>query len=223
MFGTLRRSIDRLMLNDRSYDFLFDRPDMDEVVSLDCETTGFDPQVDDVISIAAVPISGRRIRTSDAFRAIVRPRAAMHASSIKVHQLMKKDVAGGRGIYDVLPELLRFIRNRPLIGYWIAFDVTMLNRYVQPMLDVRLPNLQIDVCDLYYDRKYGKAPPGTTLDLRFAAIANDLKLPPLQAHDAFNDAVLAAEAFVMLKDMQSCGVRLPAGATARSLPVTPVG
>jgi DNA polymerase-3 subunit epsilon len=139
---------------------------------------------------------------------VIRPEAAMGAASIKVHQLRRKDVAHGRVMSDVLPELLQFIGNRPLVGYWIDFDVRMLNKSVIRMLNIRLPNRQFDVCELYFDRKYGNAPPGTQIDLRYAAILEDLRIPPLAAHDAFNDALGAAEMYVILNDLKARGVRI---------------
>lgn len=208
MLDKIRRGLDRIALNDRSYKFLFQRQDSDEAISLDCETTGFDPWVDDIVSVAAIPIKGSRIDTSRAFQAVIRPDAAMGAESIKVHQLRRKDVEHGRSMSDVLPELLHFIGNRPLVGYWIDFDVRMLNKHVIRMLNIRLPNPQIDVCGLYYDRKYGNAPPGTQIDLRYAAILKDLGIPPLAAHDAFNDALGAAEMYVILNDLKARGVRI---------------
>jgi DNA polymerase III subunit epsilon len=215
----LRRMFDHVALNDHSYRFLFARNDTDEAISLDCETTGFDPGIDDVISIAAIPITGTRIRTSEAFRAVIKPDAALEGGSIKVHQLRRKDVEHGQPMRDVMPELLRFIGNRPLIGYWIAFDASMLDKHVFRLLNIRLPNRLIDVCDLYYDRKYGNAPPGTAVDLRFAAILDDLALPHLHAHDAFNDAVMAAQAFVILKDMKQRGVRVRRPPSSHPLPM----
>jgi DNA polymerase-3 subunit epsilon len=208
MLQKIRRGLDRIALNDRTYKFLFRRQDTDEAISLDCETTGFDPWVDDIVSLAAIPIKGPRIDTSRAFQAVIRPEAAMGAESIKVHQLRRKDVEHGRAMSDVLPELLHFIGNRPLVGYWIDFDVRMLNKHVIRMLNIRLPNPQMDVCELYYDRKYGNAPPGTQIDLRYAAILEDLGIPPLAAHDAFNDALGAAEMYVILNDLRVRGVRI---------------
>jgi DNA polymerase-3 subunit epsilon len=109
---------------------------------------------------------------------------------------------------DVLPQLLHFIGSRPLVGYWIQFDVRMLNKYLLAMIDTRLPNRRIDVSRLYYDRKYGNAPPGARVDLRYAAIRADLKLPVRAQHDAFEDALGAAEMYLVLEDMRERGVRL---------------
>jgi DNA polymerase-3 subunit epsilon len=208
MRNFLLRQVDWVTLNDRRYEFLFDKMGTDEVVSLDCETTGLNPKKDDIVSLAAIKIKGRRILTSEAFRVVVNPEARLVPDAIKIHQLRKKDVAEERPIRRILPDLLHFIGNRPLVGYWIDFDVRMLNKDVFMMLNICLQNPMIDVCDLYYSRKYGNAPPGTKLDLRFAAIVEDLKLPPLPAHDAFNDAIAAAEMYLILADLKARGVRL---------------
>jgi DNA polymerase III subunit epsilon len=209
MISWIRPKIDRLLLADRNYAFLFQPDKSGEIVSLDCETTGFNPMADDVISIAAVKIRGTRILASQAFRALIRPGAPMEASAIKVHQLRQQDVARGRTMREVLPDFLRFVGSRPLVGYWIAFDVRMLNKYLFSLLNVHLPNRRIDVSKLYYDRKFGSAPPGTRIDLRYATILADLGLPSRAQHDAFEDALGAAESYLVLEDMRERGVRLP--------------
>jgi DNA polymerase-3 subunit epsilon len=209
MISWIRPKIDRLLLADRNYAFLFQPDKSGEIVSLDCETTGFNLMADDVISIAAVKIRGTRILASQAFRAVIRPGAPMEASAIKVHQLREQDVARGLTMREVLPDFLRFVGSRPLVGYWIAFDVRMLNKYLFSLLNVHLPNRRIDVSKLYYDRKFGSAPPGTRIDLRYATILADLGLPSRAQHDAFEDALGAAESYLVLEDMRERGVRLP--------------
>ena len=209
MISWIRPKIDCLLLADRNYAFLFQPDKSGEIVSLDCETTGFNPMADDVISIAAVKIRGTRILASQAFRALIRPGAPMEASAIKVHQLREQDVARGRTMREVLPDFLRFVGSRPLVGYWIAFDVRMLNKYLFSLLNVHLPNRRIDVSKLYYDRKFGSAPPGTRIDLRYATILADLGLPSRAQHDAFEDALGAAESYLVLEDMRERGVGLP--------------
>jgi DNA polymerase-3 subunit epsilon len=195
-------------LGDHSYRFLFQPGPPDEVVVIDCETTGLNPRRDEVIAIAAIKIRGRRILTSEAYRVILRSDKAPSSASIKVHQLRAKEVAEGRGMHEVLPELLRFIGGRPLIGYYIDFDVQMLDKYILPFIQAKLPNRRIEVSEIYYALKYRNAPPGTVHDLRFAAILSDLGLPSLEQHDAFNDALMTAMMYVQLQDMQQRGARI---------------
>jgi DNA polymerase III subunit epsilon len=207
--GVLWRLFWRASLADHSYRFLFRPGPEGEAVSLDCETTGLDPGVDDIVTVAAVRIRGDRILLSERFEATVRPEDARSSSAaIKVHRLRERDVEGGEPMRRVLPELLRFIGGRPLVGYYIDFDARMLDKYALSLLQTKLPNPQIEVSSLYYDRKYGNAPPGTSFDLSFASILRDLGIPPLDQHDALNDAVMAAMIYLELRDRKVRGVRI---------------
>ena len=120
----------------------------------------------------------------------------------------EQEVALGRQMHEVLPELLHFIGGRPIVGYYVDFDVTMLDKYVLPYIQAKLPNPRIDVSAIYYALKYRNAPPGTVHDLRFASMLSDLGLPALRQHDAFNDALMTAMMYVQLRDMQKRGVQI---------------
>lgn len=204
----LTRRLDRARLSDRAYDFLFEPGPADEVVSIDCETTGLDTRRDEIISVAAIKIRGERILASETFVAFARPRVKIGAEAIKIHGLREIDVAEARPMADILPDLLRFIGGRPLIGYYIDFDIAMLNKHVVELLGVRLPNQRVEVSGLYYQRKYGDAPPGTQIDLTFANILRDLKLPLFNQHDAFSDALMTAMIYVNLQDFCARDIRI---------------
>ena len=208
MMRWLRNLYYRASLRDHSYHFLFEPGPPDEVVVLDCETTGLNPRTDEVIAIAALIIRGPLIVTSTPFRAVIRPDKNPTSTSIKVHRLRALDVVGGRAMNEVLPELLRFIGGRPIVGYYVDFDVRMLDKYILRYIHAKLPNRRIEVSAMYYALKYSGAPPGTVLDLRFASILSDLGIPSLEQHDAFNDAAMTAMMYVQLQDMQLRGARL---------------
>ncbi len=202
----LRAAIDRRRLKDPRWASMFEDDPSGEVVSIDCETTGFDLKKDEIIYVSAIRVAGNRILTSSAFNAMIRPEsAAMRAESIRVHQLRAMDVEAGRPMAEVLPELLEFIGGRPVVGYWIDYDVGMIDRCTRRSFGFGLPNRRIEVSKLYYALKYGNAPQGTVVDLSFNAIARDLGLRELPAHDAFNDALSAAEMYVQLTDMKARG------------------
>jgi len=114
----------------------------------------------------------------------------------------------------VIPRFLHFIGGRPLVGYYVDFDIAMLNKYILPLVGIELPNKRIEVSKLYYERKYGDAPPNTEIDLSFAAIQRDLGIPALAQHDAFNDALMTAMMFVELRDLAERGVRIARQKTA---------
>lgn len=198
----LQRAWYRRRLRDPAYLHLFDAPPPNEWVSIDCETTGLDRERDDIISIGAVRICGQRILSSERLDLMVQPdaaRAPMGADSVRIHQLRETDlVTHGLPPLEVARRVLAFIGARPLVGYYLEFDVAMLNRLLKPVLGIPLPNPLVEVSGLYYDLKYAQQPDGH-IDLRLNTLMTDLTLPQRHAHNAVNDATMAALAFIKLK------------------------
>ena len=203
-----KRLLHQATISDQSYRFMFRRPPDDDLVVLDCETTGLSVRTDDVVTIAAIKIRGNRILTSEHFEAVVHPDSDMREEAIKIHRLRRSDVEQAPIVWKVLPSFLRFVGSRPLIGYYVDFDIAMLDKYILPLVGIELPNKRIEISRLYYERKYGDAPPNTSIDLSFAAILRDLGIPPLAQHDAFDDALMTAMMFVQLRDLASRGARI---------------
>jgi DNA polymerase III subunit epsilon len=210
----IKRWLHQATISDQSYRFMFKGGPADEVVAIDCETTGLKVRTDDVIAIAAIKIRGNRILASEHFEAVAHPDSDMRAEAIKVHRLRQSDVEQAPIIWKVIPRFLHFIGGRPLVGYYVDFDIAMLNKYILPLVGIELPNKRIEVSKLYYERKYGDAPPNTEIDLSFAAIQRDLRIPALAQHDAFNDALMTAMMFVELRDLAERGVRIARQKTA---------
>lgn len=193
-------------LRDPAFRFLFDPPPADEWVALDCETTGLNVRTDEIISIGAVRIVGDRILTSERLELLIKPQGDVGADSICVHRLRKRDLADGVPVEQAVRSLLQFIGSRPLVGYYLEFDVAMLNRVLIPMLGIGLPQPKIEISALYYDYRFRQLPPyrqqgDPDLDLRFSTLMAELGLPTWDAHDALNDAVMAALAFVKLRHL----------------------
>ena len=191
-------------LADPHFAFMYDAPPSGEWVALDCETTGLNVRHDRIVSIGAVRIVGNRLLTSQRLELLVRPDRSLTADSVRVHHLRERDVAQGMDAERAVRRLLDFIGCRPLVGYYLEFDVAMLNREIWPLLGVRLPQRKIEVSAMYYDFKTRRLPPherGGMIDLRFATIMNDLELPLRDAHDALSDAVMAGLAFVKLRSL----------------------
>jgi DNA polymerase-3 subunit epsilon len=202
----LRREWLLYHLGQPEFKFMFDPPPPDEWVSLDCETTGLNVRSDEIISIGAVRIVGQRIMTSERLELLVRPDRGVSAESVRVHRLRQSDVAQGLALDDALRQLMHFIGSRPLVGYYLEFDLAMINKALFPMLGQGLPQPRIEVSGLYYDYKFRQRSvferqESQLIDLRFDTMMQDLGLPMREAHDAINDAVMAGLAFIKLRQL----------------------
>lgn len=202
----LRRWWLRYHLGLPEFAFILDPAPDQEWVSFDCETTGLQVGQDEIVSIGAVRIVGDRILASERLHLLVRPEKGVSARSIVVHHLREQDVAQGLSAEEAMKRLLRFIGPRPVVGYYLEFDVAMVNQVLFPMLGFGLPQPQVEVSALYHrykmrqlDAMQRQQPP--EIDLRLATMMRDLGLPMREAHDPVNDAVMAAMAFIKLRHL----------------------
>ena len=195
-------------LAEPEFRFMYDDPPVGEYVSLDCETTGLNVKQDEIISVGAVRIVGDKIVSSERIEVLIKAEKGVSAESARIHRLRDRDLADGMPIQDAMKQLMRFIGSRPLVGYYLEFDVAMLNRAIWPILGLGLPQPKIEVSALYYDYKFRQLPPyqqqaNAEIDLRFATLMTDLDLPWRDAHDALNDAVMTAMAFIKLQHLRN--------------------
>ncbi|QBJ79116.1 MULTISPECIES: 3'-5' exonuclease [Aquitalea] len=197
MLGNLKRQWQRRMLKDPRYASLF-VDDTQEVVSVDCETTSLKVQEAELLSIGAVKLRGNRILSSQSFYVLVKPTRKLESRNISIHGLRPMDVSEGLDADDAVRQLLDFIGGRPLVGYYLEYDVAVLNKYVRGITGISLPNRQIEVSGRYYDYKF-KQNPGAYIDLRLAELIADLQVPALPRHDALNDAITAGMLYLALK------------------------
>ena len=198
MFEKLFRNWNKRRLKDERYAFLFDESPLDEVVVFDTETTGLNPKKDEILSIGAVKIKNDKIITSEKFSCFVKPTKFVSEESIKIHQIRNIDLEGAIEAREAIEQFLAFIGSRTLVGYYLEFDVAMVNKYVKSYLGITLPNPQIEVSGLYHDKKIKRIPDGV-IDLRFDVMMNELGLPLFGKHDSFNDAIMTALMYVKLQ------------------------
>ncbi len=199
MFRSIKQYFNKKNLKDKKFEFLFDKTFNDEYVCFDCETTGLNPKKDDIVSIGAVIIKGNTIVSSKKFVKFVKPKTKLQAEAIKIHHIRECDLEDAEDINDVVEEFLNFIGNRTLVGYYLEFDVAMINKYIKPKLGITLPNKMYEVSAIYHDFKMERIPQGH-IDLRFNTIMDELDIPSLGKHDAYNDAIMTSMIFIKLKN-----------------------
>lgn len=198
MFKNLIKNWNKKKLTDKKYLFLFDEPHKDEYVCLDCETTGLNPKKDEILSIGAVIIKDNKILMRKTLNIFVKPSIHIAAESIKIHQIRPIDLTNARDPKDAIFELLEFIGNRTIVGYYIKFDIAMISKYTKKYLGITLPNESIEVSSLYYKTRPRNSE-YAFVDLKFDTIMKTLDIPELGKHDALNDAIMTSMIFLKVK------------------------
>jgi len=198
MLRSLRRAADRRRQINGRYGWLFNPYTGDELVAIDCETTGLDPRTAELVSLAAVCIKGDRVLTSGALDLRLQRPDSLGADSIKIHGLRGVDLNDGLPVDEALEALLDFIGNRPLLGWCVDFDIAVINRHLRPRFGFDLPNATVDLAQ-EYRRRMRRTQPQVEPHMAFESVARSLKVPLMQRHTALGDAVTTALMYVRLK------------------------
>ncbi|MBQ7777002.1 MAG: 3'-5' exonuclease [Lachnospiraceae bacterium] len=95
-------------------------------ISIDLETTGLNPKLDKIIEIGAVKvIDGKRV---DTFSAFVNPGRKLEERIHELTGITQEQVDGAQGIEQVIPALIDFLEDLPLLGHRILFDYSFLKK-----------------------------------------------------------------------------------------------
>lgn len=169
-----------------------------EFVALDLETTGLDPQRDEIASVGYVLIRARRVCLTTARHRLVRIEGSV-AQSATLHHLVDAQLAKGHPLDEVLCELLDVLVGRVLVLHHAPLDLGFLNAACRRLWDVPLNTYVVDTLTLARRRHHhGTHREPKAGELRLHALRTRYGLPRYGAHDALSDALATAELFLAL-------------------------
>ena len=119
--------------------------------------------------------------------------------TIVIHGLRTADVEQGMSYDEMLALLLPFIGNRPLVGFCPQIDTGFLNPLVKHYMGADLPNEVIDIRHLYSRRMVGRSQGLSSQAQHLTSILAHYNIPELGIHDAYNDAIMTAMAFLHVR------------------------
>ncbi|RXJ86012.1 3'-5' exonuclease [Arcobacter sp. CECT 8985] len=199
MLKNIIRNFQKKKLKNKEFMYLFDEAPKGEYICLDCETTGLNPKKDEILSIGAVMIKDNKVIIKNNFNIFLKPSSNVNEESIKIHQIRPIDLKNAQDPKDAIFKLLEFIGSRPIIGYYIKFDISIISKYTKNLIGIKLPNETIEVSSMYYKTKK-RSSEYEFVDLKFDTIMKELNIPELGKHDALNDAIMTSMMFLKLKD-----------------------
>ncbi len=102
-----------------------------EFVVVDLETTGLEPEKDEIIEIGAIRYrDGKEVET---FEQLINPERPISDFITRLTGISDKDVKNAPLIQDVFFQLERFIGEAPIVGHQVNFDVSFLEYHYRKM------------------------------------------------------------------------------------------
>jgi DNA polymerase III subunit epsilon len=170
-----------------------------EFASLDFETTGLEYATDAIVSFGVVPVRGGRVTVADSVHQLVRPDVPPSPRSQTVHLMRPQDLADAPPIEEVRDRLRAMLDRRYVLAWFAEVEVVFLRRtfggsrrwWNARTIDVR--NLAIEVDREPRDVR-GK------LGYGLSSVARRYGVPVANPHEAYDDALVTAQLFLVLVD-----------------------
>ncbi|WP_457600465.1 3'-5' exonuclease [Hydrogenivirga sp.] len=156
----------------------------------DTETTGLNPNRDELVSIGALKIRSMTLDLSESFHEFVVP-AQLSRRSVEIHGITQEELERrAKPVDKVIEEFLLYVRGTVLVGFNVEFDRKMLDKYALAFVGMPLLNYRLDVFSLW--KRHGGEGKSLT------DIASELGIPVAGAHSALDDAYMTALVFLKL-------------------------
>ncbi len=97
------------------------------LLALDFETTGLDPNKDDLLSIGAVPFNTDRIQFGQRAYWVLKPAAKLQPETIAIHGITHSAVENAPELLDILPSLLDLMKNRIVVAHCASIEQQFLS------------------------------------------------------------------------------------------------
>ncbi len=160
---------------------------------LDLETTGFNPENNSIIEIAAIKYQGNVI--IDRYWQLVKPDFGLLPDHItKLTGITNAMVVDQPTIDRVLPEFLKFVKNTVIVGHNVSFDLSFLNHNLKKIFNTTLKNPHI--CTDGLARRIMPDIDSKSL----SNLAYHFNIPFPKQHRAMSDAEVTLKVFLKMLD-----------------------
>lgn len=161
-------------------------------VVLSIETSGLNKDTDQILSIGAIAVLDNKIVVDDSFE-------ISFIENVKINHENSNEVEYEKKLSEsVIPNaiqlFLEYIENAILVGHRIAFDVDILNEYLDQLKCGRLKNEALDV-----EVMYKKLEDITDKQFSLDDLLKNFKVKKSERYSASEDAFSIALLFLKLK------------------------
>ncbi|AAC07843.1 3'-5' exonuclease [Aquifex aeolicus] len=155
-------------------------------VVFDCEATELDVKKAKLLSIGAVEVKNLEIDLSKSFYEILK---SDEIKAAEIHGITREDVEKyGKEPKEVIYDFLKYIKGSVLVGYYVKFDVSLVEKYSIKYFQYPIINYKLDLFS-FVKREYQS---GRSLD----DLMKELGVEIRARHNALEDAYITALLFL---------------------------
>lgn len=167
-------------------------------IVLDTETTGFDFELDRIISIGAVSVRGQEISVASSFEVYIK-QERFNEATVEFHGIIKNEKFETLSESQALEQFLNYIGNAVLVAHHANFDITMLNRALKRNGLAKLKNKVLDTSNLYRATRIKSNLLDQKKVFTLDEIAENYDIDITDRHTAAGDAFITA--IILLKTL----------------------
>ena len=174
-----------------------------EIVSLDFETTGLNPEKDSIVSIGLVKISKLGINLQSSSHQLISTSENMPEKSVVIHQITDNQLVNGINIDAALPNLLKILSGKVLLAHNAKIELGFINKICQKLYGT---DFVIPVIDTQFLAKRSVERQNKSYknnELRLFNLRQSFNMPAYKAHNALMDAIATAELFLAMVQKMS--------------------
>jgi DNA polymerase-3 subunit epsilon len=170
-----------------------------QLLAMDVETTGLNPNAHNIVSIGLIPFTLKRIRCGQALYWVIKPPSELNEHSVTFHHITHSDVLHAPPLSEVLDALLEAMAGNVMVVHYRNIERGFLDQALRRQLGEGLQFPVIDTMQLearmhrgnrsWLDRLLRRAQPS----IRLADSRERYHLPSYHAHHALTDALATAE------------------------------
>lgn len=162
-------------------------------IVLDTETTGLDYTKEKMVEFAAVRLENGKIK--DEFQTLINPEQHIRKSSMAIHGITQEMVADAPTEAEIMPKILEFIGDYPIVAHNAIFDYSFINEASKRVTGNEIHNTRIDSQQMFKEIYPDLESHG------LEALTNKFKVELNNHHRAMADTMGLALAYPKLKKL----------------------
>lgn len=166
-----------------------------DYLSIDFETTGLNPMVDEILSIGSVEIKNGVIRLDTAMHQYIEGEQDVKGETAIINHIVPELLVGGVALDEAMNALFERMRGKVILAHGMSIERRFIRHYLVQRYDIKaLPCLWVDTLRLERSLLENQLNPyGTSYQLNMLREAYGL--PDYTGHNALTDAVSTAELY----------------------------